>query len=328
RNDINYYLSDRPPAFWTAAGIAAALVVAALAVAAWLYVRWALALPILIFENLPTLAALRASAERVRGAEWRIGTALIGWNVLGLLVGAMTLAGFHRLAAMILSGAGRSPTAVIPTVAGLLALQGVLTGGLAVVFVIGHCLLLWRLYLERGGRLEPVTEGSEFSARGALSRWPARLIVGGALAAAVTSVLFSAGLVQTMGEPAAFEVTGHRCHQRAAPENSLSALRAAIAAGADWAELDVQLTADDEIIVLHDADFRRVAHVPKKPGEMTLAEVKRLDIGRPFAAAFAGERVPTLAEMIAAARGRIKLNIELKFYGRDRRLAAKVADLP
>src|SRR5205823_10863121 len=114
------------------------------------------------------------------------GGVLIGWNVLGTIVGTAALFGSHKLSAMILSGAGRSPAAVIPTVAGLLALHGVLTGGLAVVFVIGHCLLLWRLYLEHGGRLEPVTEGSEFASRGALSRWPARLIVGGALAAAVT----------------------------------------------------------------------------------------------------------------------------------------------
>lgn len=328
RNDINYYLSDRPPAFWLAAGVAAVLGTGALTVAAILYVRWALALPILIFEKLPAVAAIRASAERTRGARWRIGAVLIGWNVLGAIVGAGVLFGFHKLSAMALSGAGRSPTAVIPAVAGLLTLHGILSGGLAVAFVIGHCLLLWWLYLEHGGRLEPVAEVIEpVPPTRAFSRWTVRLIVGGSLAAAVAAVLLSAGLVQEMGEPAGFEVTGHRCHPRAAPENSLSGLRAAVAAGADWAELDVQLTADDEIIVLHDADFRRVAHVARKPGEMTLAEVKRLDIGRPFSAAFAGEQVPTLAEMIAAARGRIKLNIELKFYGGDRRLAAKVADL-
>jgi len=327
RNDINYYLSDRPPAFWAAAGVAAVLTVGALATAAILYVRWALALPILIFERLPTLAALRASAARTRGSQWRIGVVLIGWNVLGAVVGAAAVFGFHKLAGIVLSGAGRSPVALIPTVAGLLALHGVLTGGLAVAFVIGHCLLLWRLYREHGGRLEPVADVIEPPETDRFSRWTVRMIVGGSLAAALAAVLLSVGLVQTMGRAASFEVTGHRCHPRAAPENSLSALRAAIAAGADWAELDVQLTADDEIIVLHDADFRRVARVPRKPGEMTLAEVKRLDIGSPFSTAFAGERVPTLAEMIAAARGRIKLNIELKFYGRDRALAAKVADL-
>src|SRR5438445_13673427 len=112
---------------------------------------------------------------------------------------------------MILSGAGRSPTAVIPTVAGLLALHGVLTGGRAVAFVIGHCLLLWRLYLEHGGRVEPVAEMIEPppQTRG-FSPGIIRVIVGGSLAAAVTAVFLSAGLVRTMGEPAAFEVTGHR----------------------------------------------------------------------------------------------------------------------
>src|SRR5205085_2434160 len=79
----------------------------------------------------------------------------------------------------------------------------------------------------------------------------------------------------------------------AAPENTLSAFRKAIEAGADYAELDVQLTADGAVIVLHDRDFARVARVPKRPGQMTLAEVKELDAGRTFSPAYAGERVPT-----------------------------------
>src|SRR5262249_45476036 len=70
-HDLYFYLNDRPPAFWLAAGIGGLLLVAALAAAAWLYVRWALALPILLFENLSARAALRASRERVRGAGWQ-----------------------------------------------------------------------------------------------------------------------------------------------------------------------------------------------------------------------------------------------------------------
>src|SRR5262249_39204097 len=56
-------------------------------------------------------------------------------------------------------------------------------------------------------------------------------------------------------------------------------------------------------------------------------EVRRLDVGSWFAPAFAAERVPTLAEVINLCRGRMRLNIELKFFGPDRRLAQKVVDL-
>src|SRR5205814_1166522 len=97
---------------------------------------------------------------------------------------------------------------------------------------------------------------------------------------------------------------------------------------ADWAELDVQLTADGVAVVQHDRDFARVTagHDPRRPGQMTLAEVRRLVLhdraGRP-----SDERVPTLKEVIDLARGRIRLNIELKVYGGDRRIAAATARL-
>jgi glycerophosphoryl diester phosphodiesterase len=124
-----------------------------------------------------------------------------------------------------------------------------------------------------------------------------------------------------------FAVTAHRGHGPPLPENSLSAFRKAIEVGADCAELDVQLTTDDAIIVLHDRDFARVAGDKRRPGVMTLAEVKALDLGHRAGPAYAGERVPTLKEVIDLARGRIRLNIELKVYGGDRRIAAATADL-
>src|SRR5262249_10086462 len=63
--DIYFYLTERPPAFWLAAGIGTILLVAALGVGSWFCVRWALALPIVLFENQGARAAMRASRERV-----------------------------------------------------------------------------------------------------------------------------------------------------------------------------------------------------------------------------------------------------------------------
>jgi len=71
----------------------------------------------------------------------------------------------------------------------------------------------------------------------------------------------------------------------------------------------------------------RLADVRKSVAQMTLAEIRQVDVGRKFSPAFAGERLPTLREVIAFARDRIRLNIELKYYGKDRGLAAKVARL-
>jgi glycerophosphoryl diester phosphodiesterase len=125
------------------------------------------------------------------------------------------------------------------------------------------------------------------------------------------------------------EITGHRGYETVAPENTLAAFRAAIDVGVDWIELDVQLSSDGAIVVLHDRDFLRVAGDPRRPGQMTLAEIQQLDASQPkrFGSKFAGERIATLMEVIDLARGRVNVNIELKIYGGDRRIAAAVADV-
>ncbi|HEY8505745.1 MAG TPA: glycerophosphodiester phosphodiesterase family protein, partial [Gemmataceae bacterium] len=74
-------------------------------------------------------------------------------------------------------------------------------------------------------------------------------------------------------------------------------------------------------------DLKRVAGDSRRLADLTYEEVRRLDVGSWFDPSFAGERVPTLAEAIGLARGRIKLNIELKYFGPDRGLAAEVARL-
>ena len=78
----------------------------------------------------------------------------------------------------------------------------------------------------------------------------------------------------------------------------------AIADGADWVEVDVQETTDGEVVVVHDSDFMKLAGVPLKVWEATIAEVEAVDVGSRFDPAFAGERVPTLAAVLEACRGR------------------------
>jgi glycerophosphoryl diester phosphodiesterase len=327
RTDINYYLADRPPAFYAAAAVAGLLAVAAAAVGAWLYVRWSLALPIILFEGGWATAALRESAARVRGASWPVGATMLGWQFLGTLAGAAAVAGFQRLADRLLDAAGERTSVIIPVAAGLLALHALLVAGLTFVLAAGHCLLVLRWYEARGAPAHLFAGAAPAAPPPGARR---RFVRGIGLAAAgfTAAVLWlCVGLAQTPVAGERVEVTAHRGYERAAPENTLAAFRKAIEAGADYAELDVQLTADGAIIVLHDRDFARVARDKRRPGAMTLAEVKALDAGSHFSPAFAGERVPTLKEVIDLARSRIRLNIELKVYGRDRRIAAAVAGL-
>ena len=96
---------------------------------------------------------------------------------------------------------------------------------------------------------------------------------------------------------------------------------------ADYIELDVQLTADDEVVVMHDASAARTTGVDRKISEMTLEEVKQLDAGSSYSAEYAGEQVPTLEEVFQLTDGKIRINIELKTTASSVKLAEKVIEL-
>ncbi|MHA6483645.1 glycerophosphodiester phosphodiesterase [Paenibacillus sp. strain BS8-2] len=108
----------------------------------------------------------------------------------------------------------------------------------------------------------------------------------------------------------------HRGWSGRAPENTLAAIRLAIEApDVEWIEIDVQLSKDGVPVVIHDFTLRRTTNGRGDVRSWTAAELASLDAGSWFAPSFAGESIPTLAEVLIAARGRCKLNIELKTDG-------------
>ena len=92
----------------------------------------------------------------------------------------------------------------------------------------------------------------------------------------------------------------HQGASRVCPPNTLRAFRRAISMGADWIELDVVGAADGAVIVSHDTTVDRCTDGTGRIAGMTLAELKRLDAGIRFGPPFAGERLPTLIEVIDA----------------------------
>lgn len=123
------------------------------------------------------------------------------------------------------------------------------------------------------------------------------------------------------------KITAHRGSSIEAPENTMAAFKKALDDMSDYIELDVQLTADDEVVVMHDASAYRTTGVDKKISEMTLEEVKKLDAGSYHSKEFAGEQVPTLEEVLQFADGKVLLNIELKTTSSSVKLVEKVIEL-
>jgi glycerophosphoryl diester phosphodiesterase len=113
--------------------------------------------------------------------------------------------------------------------------------------------------------------------------------------------------------PARDEVQAHRGASAIAPENTIAAFRAAAEAGARWVELDVALSADDKLVVIHDDSVDRTSSGKGSLGALTQGEIAGFDAGSWFDPRFAGERIPTLAETIAAL-GELGLsaNVEIK----------------
>lgn len=107
-------------------------------------------------------------------------------------------------------------------------------------------------------------------------------------------------------------VYGHRGAGFSAPENTMASFQMAYAMGVDMIELDVHLTRDDALVVMHDHQVSRTTNGMGSLAEMTLSEVKQLDAGAWFDEAFAGEPVPTLMEVLTWAKDKIALLIEIK----------------
>ena len=111
-------------------------------------------------------------------------------------------------------------------------------------------------------------------------------------------------------------VIGHRGFAGAAPENTMPAFEAALALGVDYVELDVQLSADGEIVVCHDANVQRVTGIDAALSDRTLAELKSMDFGCWFSPDYTGTQIPTLREVLERIRdSKLRVYLELKDLG-------------
>ena len=124
------------------------------------------------------------------------------------------------------------------------------------------------------------------------------------------------------------EVTAHRGASIMYPENTMRSFVGAKELGADWIELDVQQTKDNNIIVLHDTNFKRTAGVNLNTWEASLDDINNLDVGSFKGQEFKGEKVPLLQDVIVWAKdNNMKLNIELKPTGYEKDFEKNVSDI-
>lgn len=107
-------------------------------------------------------------------------------------------------------------------------------------------------------------------------------------------------------------IIGHRGVPGEAPENTLCGIELAICQGADLIELDLHLTADKQLVVIHDDRVDRTTNGTGRVGELSLGELRGLDAGSRMDPKFAGERIPTLSEALELSADRAGIVVDLK----------------
>ncbi len=112
------------------------------------------------------------------------------------------------------------------------------------------------------------------------------------------------------------QIIAHRGVSGSAPENTLASIRKALEfPEIDAIEIDIHLSKDGEIIVIHDADLQRTTDKKGKIQALSLAEIRAADAGSWFDKRYAGEKVPTLSEVLELVQNQTKLLIEIKQNG-------------
>ncbi|WP_286757271.1 glycerophosphodiester phosphodiesterase family protein [Roseivirga sp. UBA838] len=127
------------------------------------------------------------------------------------------------------------------------------------------------------------------------------------------------------------KVIAHRGSSGIAPENTLSAFQQAIDQGIEFFELDVHITKDDSVVVIHDSSVDRTSSNDKKGkvADMTFAELQKVKVGysEKFGDRFAEEPIPSLREALKLAKDRIKVCVEIKAYGAEEEVLRTIAEL-
>ena len=123
-------------------------------------------------------------------------------------------------------------------------------------------------------------------------------------------------------------VCGHRGNSLMSPENTLAALTSTRENGGTSAEIDVMLTADGELVLMHDDFLDRTTNGTGLVSAMTLEEMRKLDAGSWFGPEFAGEKVPTLVEALAHAKQiGLGLVVEIKEFQNLARTMDRIAEI-
>ena len=323
--DINYYLAHKPPVFYLSALLIGTIILVMAFVVIRKLLAWSLTLPLILFAETPPGQSFDQSAALVSNHKKLVAFMLIGWGV-SILILSIVVFGlvqlltnniiplfYHRMALLLM---------VIGFLIALLALANFFITALASGSFAG-------LLVEMSHHFGVSTSIERLGGTG--RTWQLHLtrarLIGASIGAALVSLLIGLWLVNSIQPIDDVTVIAHRGAAGRTPENTMAAVKAAIHDETDWVEIDVQETADGQVVVVHDSDFMKLAGVDLKVWDGTLEEIQAIDVGSWFAPEFANQRTPTLIDVLNESKGKAHVVIELKYYGHDEQLEQRVIDI-
>jgi len=323
--DINYYLSEKPPIFWVAVVFIGLVLLAMTILLIRKLLDWLLTLPLVLFASVPAGQSFSESAKRVKGERTQLLILLGGWAAAGAIANIFLLFCIQVLGAQL-----------APLFYDSINLLVIVLGGLAALFSLGNFFLtalisgsFGCLLVNLGGHYDLRYDSSQHHTErhGRFRNLTAPRLIYILVGMVIISLFLGIRAIDRVQVKDNVVVIAHRGAAGRAPENTIAAVRAAVEDGADWVEIDVQESIDGEIVVVHDSDLMKLAKVNRKIWDMTLAELKQIDVGSWFGEEFSSERLATLREVLEEVRGSAFLLIELKYYGHDQQLEQRVVDV-
>ncbi|MEA2120138.1 glycerophosphodiester phosphodiesterase family protein [Halovibrio sp. HP20-50] len=316
-----YYLQRvRPPVLWYFLGGALPLIIIWLWAASWLYLRWVLALPLVALENCSPWRALKRSVMLTRGWRRSIGAAVLFLLVIIISLPFFATLLFDQLFTPLLWWLPEHNAVLIPATLAYLIGYVLVTLAITFIGIAANALLSACLYMQLAHRRTRPAAPSEDINAGRLA-WAVEL-----------GVLIFAGL-QAWWILNSFEiddnvaVIAHRGSSMVAPENTLAAINQSLIDGADYIEIDVRLSKDQQVMLYHDRSMARLTGDNREFGELTREELKHFDVGSWFGDAFEGENIPGLDEALQRVRGKAGLMIDIKpLPGQEQMLADAVIE--
>jgi len=323
--DINYYLSEHPAEFIRSVVLIGLILLILAIVLIDRLLTWALTLPAVLYGGISPAQAFGYSNSLVKGRKSRLLRVLALWALASLTIGAVLLGAAGLVARLVVPYAGGNLTALVVLLS-LVGLLWLLANTIVTTLTSGcFAVLICEEFRLAGGATDPhyltSTENLPVLLRRLAVLGP---IAGIAILAGSISGQF---LLKGIKTNDSVIVIAHRGAAGSKPENTLAAVSKAVEDGADYIEIDVQESADGEVIVVHDSDFMKLAGVNLKVWDATAAQLADIDIGSWFDPTYAAERTPTLAQVLQLTKNKSKVLIELKYYGHDVMLEQRVLDI-